>query len=86
MKLLLWTWKDLFIADIRQMAVRALVEHRIPAYNVIPRPSKPSLFTQEEIDYQRKMLPSLIGAGVIVAIEEFSTVRKCTARYHHRVR
>ena len=64
-KLLLDTWRDLFYEHISQMPRTDLIQHRIPTYkNAIPRVAKPSLYTTEELQFQKKMIPELIEAGI----------------------
>ena len=69
-KLLLETWRDLFCEHISQMPKTDIIQHRIPTYkNAIPRVAKPSLYTAEELLFQKKMIPELIEAGIIARCE-----------------
>ena len=52
-KLLLATWRDLFVTDVEHMPATDLLEHRIPTYsNSIPKVAKIGLFTPEEVEFQ----------------------------------
>ena len=69
-KLLLNTWRDLFCENISQMPQTDLLQHRILIYkNAIPRVAKPSLYTAEELLFQKRMIPELIDAGIISRCE-----------------
>ena len=69
-KLLLDTWRDLFCERIAEMPKTDLIQHRIPTYhNAIPRVSKPSLYTAEELKFQKQLIPELIQAGIIAQCE-----------------
>ena len=47
-----------------------LIQHRMPTYkNAVPRAAKPSLYTTEELLFQKRMIPELIDAGIIVRCE-----------------
>ncbi|KAL3247644.1 hypothetical protein ABHI18_012339, partial [Aspergillus niger] len=64
--LVLYTWRDLFVTDVRDMPVTRLVTHRIPTYPwVRPKASKLALYNQEEIEWQRTNLPPMVEARII---------------------
>jgi hypothetical protein len=43
-----------------------LVTHRIPTFQgELPKLSKPRLYTHEEIEIQKKLIPELLEAGII---------------------
>ncbi len=55
---------------ISQMPRTDLTQHRIPTYkNAIPRVAKPSLYTTEELLFQKNIIPELIEAGIIARCE-----------------
>lgn len=65
-RLLIATWRDLFVENIRDMPKTDLIEHRIPMYNdAVPNVAKPVLYTSEEVTWQQTNLPKLIEAGII---------------------
>lgn len=65
-KSLLYTWKDAFVESIRDMKFTDMMTHRIPTYaNVVPKISKPVLYTEEERRWQLENLPAMVDAGVI---------------------
>lgn len=50
--LVLYTWKNIFVIDPREMPATDLVVHRIPTYpHMKPNGCKPKLYTQEERDW-----------------------------------
>ncbi|RDI83557.1 hypothetical protein Vi05172_g6513 [Venturia inaequalis] len=63
---LIWTWRHLFITDVRDMPATDLIIHRIPTYEgAVPRIAKPKLYTAEEEDWERKNFSKLEEAGII---------------------
>ncbi|KAI9776060.1 MAG: hypothetical protein M1816_005590 [Peltula sp. TS41687] len=64
---LLYTWRDLFVTDVRDIPPADLIQHRIPTHSrARSRTANPQLYTPEEEQYQREMIPKLVEAGVIV--------------------
>ena len=67
---LLYTWKDLFADQIRDMPVTDLLVHRIPVYQgAQPRRAKDRLYTKEERDWLELNIPKLEEAGIIARSE-----------------
>jgi hypothetical protein len=62
---LLYTWKDRFCSDVRELPATDLIEHRIPTVKCRPVRMKPKLYTQKEVEWQKKHLPALLEAGII---------------------
>jgi len=62
---LLYTWRDLFCNNVRELPAMDLIEHRIPTIKCNPVRSKPKLYTQKEAEWQKKHLPELLDAGII---------------------
>jgi len=62
---LLYTWRDRFCNDVRELPVTDLIKHRIPTIKCNPVRSKPKLYTQKEAEWQKKHLPELLDAGII---------------------
>ena len=53
--------------QIRDMPKTNLIEHRIPLYrDLMPNVAKPVLYTSEEVEWQKKNLPKLLDAGIIM--------------------
>ncbi|KAL8801352.1 MAG: hypothetical protein Q9182_004519 [Xanthomendoza sp. 2 TL-2023] len=64
--LLISTWSDIFVEDVRSMPATDLVTHMIPTYTAaIPKMARPRLFTNEEKEWQYEYLPKLEEAGII---------------------
>lgn len=62
----LYTWKDLFVKNVKDLPATPLVEHRIPTYpDFVPKASKLPLYTPEEIEWQHRNIPPMISAGII---------------------
>ena len=69
-KRLLNTWRDMFCEDVRQMPATDLVEHRIPTYKEVrPKMCRPTLYTPEELAWQKEHFKSLIEVGIITRCE-----------------
>jgi len=67
---LLYTWKELFADNIRDMPVTDLVVHRIPVhYGAQPRRAKKKLYTKKERDWLEFNLPKLEEADIIACSE-----------------
>lgn len=67
---LLYTWRDLFVRDVRDMPATDLIEHRIPIYEYAePKAANPQLYTPEENTYMQLNIPKLIEAGIITQCE-----------------
>jgi len=67
---LLYTWKDLFAHNIRDMPVTDLGVHHIPVhYGAQPRQAKEKIYTKEERDWLELNLPKLEEAGIIACSE-----------------
>lgn len=63
---LIWTWRHLFVTDVRDMPATDLIIHRIPTYEgAVPRIAKPKLYTAEEEKWERENFPKLEEAGII---------------------
>jgi hypothetical protein len=63
----LYTWKDCFAEDVREMPPTTLVEHRIPTYpTTIPRAASVRRYSPEEIEWQHENLPKMEEAGIIM--------------------
>lgn len=64
--LIMATWRDIFVENIREMPQTDLIEHRIPIYNGSTQSvAKPVLYTAEEVKWQQDNLPKLLEAGII---------------------
>lgn len=62
----MYTWKDLFVEDVRDMPQTRLVQHRIPTYpGVIPFAARIPLYTPEEEDWMEENLPPMRDANII---------------------
>ena len=67
---LLYTWRDLFADDIKDMPVTDLSVHRIPIYRgAQPRRAKDRLYTKEERDWLEVNISKLEEAGIIAHSE-----------------
>ena len=62
---LLWTWRDRFCNTIVDLPATDLIAHRIPTIRCKPVRIKNALFTQKEVEWQRKHLPDMLSAGII---------------------
>ena len=64
--LLLYTWKDAFANELKDMPVTDLVEHQIPVWpGAQPRRAKDKVYTKEEQDWIELNIPKLERAGII---------------------
>ena len=67
---LLYTWRDLFANDIKDMPVTNLLVYRIQIYRgTQPRRAKDRLYTKEELDWLEVNIPKLEEAGIIARSE-----------------
>ena len=67
---LMSTWRDLFVTNVEDMPSTDLLQHRIPTYaKSIPRVVKVGLFSPQEIEFQRNLLPKMERAGIITKCE-----------------
>jgi len=62
---LVWTWRDRFCNSIIDLLATDLIAHRIPTIRCKPVRIKNALFTQKEVEWQRKHLPEMLNAGII---------------------
>ena len=62
---LIWTWRDRFCNSIVDLPATDLIAHRIPTIRCKPVRIKNALFTQKEVEWQRKHLPDMLSAGII---------------------
>jgi len=62
---LLWTWRDRFCNSIVDLPATDLIAHRIPTIRCKPVWIKNALFTQKEVEWQRKHLPDMLSTGII---------------------
>ena len=64
--MVLYTWRDLFVEDVRQMPQTRLIEHRIPTYpRVVPKAAKLPLYTLQEEEWIQENIPKIEAAGII---------------------
>jgi len=64
--LLLYTWKDAFANDLKDMPITDMVEHQIPVWpGAQPRRAKDKVYTKEEQDWLEANIPNLEEAGII---------------------
>ena len=62
---LVWTWRDRFCNSIVDLAATDLIAHQIPTICCKPVRIKNALFTQKEVEWQRKHLPDMLSADII---------------------
>lgn len=63
----LYTWRDMFVTDVREMPPTKMVVYRIPTYpDAVPKASRLARYTPEEVLWQHKNIPPLEEAGIIV--------------------
>ena len=67
---ILYTWKDCFATSVREIQATDLVMHHIPLQpSAKPFRGKIPVYTQEERNFIREMIPQLEAAGIIVRCE-----------------
>ena len=65
-QLLLYTWKDLFVRQLKEMPITDLVEHRIPVRSSTqPIRARDKIYTREERDWLEINIPEMEKAGII---------------------
>ena len=62
----LYTWKDIFLDDVRQLEATDLVQHSIPTREgTRPYRAREPLYTPREVEWQLSNIPKMLEAGVI---------------------
>ena len=61
----LYTWKDIFLDDVRQLEATDLVQHSIPAREGTRPYRARELYTPREVEWQLSNIPKMLEAGVI---------------------
>ncbi|RDW59800.1 hypothetical protein BP6252_12887 [Coleophoma cylindrospora] len=57
----LYTWKDIFITEIKDLPRTDIIEHKIPTrQDAVPYVEAPILYTNEEKAWQKKKLPTMV--------------------------
>ena len=65
-RLLMFTWKDMFITDTAKMTGTDLVTHTIPTWdNAVPVRAKSRLYTPRERQWMETNIPKLLEAKII---------------------
>ena len=65
----LYTWKNIFLDDVRQLEATDLVCHSIPTRTgTRPHRAREPLYTPREIQWQQLNIPKILGARVITYI------------------
>ena len=63
---LLYTWRDRFVRQLKDMPVTDLVEHRIPVHQgAQPTRARDKIYTKEERDWLEINIPEMERAGII---------------------
>jgi len=62
---LVWNWRDRFCNSIVDLPATDLIAHRIPTIRCKPVRINNALFTQKEVEWQRKHLPDMLSTGII---------------------
>ena len=62
---LLLTWEDLFVEQVRKMPATGFDRALNSMTGGPPRPATPSLYTTEEVNFQKDMLPQLTEASIV---------------------
>ena len=62
----IYTWKDLFVKDIRELLPTKLVVYRILIYpNAVPKVARLTRYIPKEEEWQKIYIPELEEAGII---------------------